>query len=446
MKKIIIALLFVPLLLSAQQNNMQDSILKEQKMEWFKNAKLGIFIHWGIYAVDGISESWAFFNNYISHEDYLKQLNGFNAKNYDPKYWVKLIKGSGAKYSVITAKHHDGFALWNTKYGELNAVKHAAAKKDVLTPFVKALRKNDLKVGLYYSLPDWSYKDYTHHTRDVKRYTIAEEPKRWDNFLDYYQGQMKELAKKYNPDLWWFDGDWEHNGEEWQVNKLRSMLLQKNSKTIFNSRLRGEGDYATPEQGAPVMKPLDKYWELCLTINDSWGYQQIDKNYKSSQQVIDVFVDCISKGGNLLLDIAPKADGTIPEEQVKVLEDLGRWTKKHKEAIYNTESGIPYEHFYGPTALSKDKTILYLYVRDIPRDGRVSIQGLSNEINRIFVVGNGTILDHKRYSKVFWNKYPGIIYINVPENIQDNNYTVLAVMLKGKIDLFREHTGAIESN
>ena len=145
----------------AQESAVQDSSADDsKKMQWFKDAKLGIFIVWGIYAVNGIDESWSFFNEYISHENYLKQTEGFTASKYDPQSWSDLIKRSGAKYAVITAKHHDGFALWDTKFGELNAAKSSAAKKDVLTPFVNSLRKNDLKVGIYYSLPDWSYMDY----------------------------------------------------------------------------------------------------------------------------------------------------------------------------------------------------------------------------------------------------------------------------------------------
>ena len=446
MRSFVIILLFIPFLVNAQKEVKQNSVFQQKKMEWFKDAKLGIFIHWGLYAVNGISESWSFYNNYISHEDYLKQLKGFTAKNYDPAYWAKLIAESGAKYAVITSKHHDGFALWNTKYGSLNAVKNSAAKRDVLTPFVKELRKNNLKVGIYFSLPDWSSDLYTDFTKDIKRYKIGEDPKRWEKFKKYYQGQLKELATKYNPDIWWFDGDWEHNDKEWDVTKVKAMLLKNNPYTIINSRLRQKGDYDTPEQGLPIMKPKSKYWELCMTMNESWGYQPADKHYKSSQQIIDIFVDCISKGGNLLLDIGPKADGTIPEEQVKILKDLGRWTKKHSKAIYGTEAGIPYEYFYGPTALSKDSTTLYLYVRDIPKDGKVAIRGIKNKINRIFVVGNGAILDYDIFSKVYWSSYPGLTYIDLPKQVIDENYTVIAVMLDGKIDLYDKVHGAIESN
>nr|WP_299385877.1 alpha-L-fucosidase [Allomuricauda sp.] len=424
-----------------QPNNIKN----EDKMQWFKDAKLGIFIHWGLYAVSGIDESWSFFNGYISHEDYLKQTSGFSAKNYDPASWARLIKESGAKYSVITSKHHDGFALWNSKYGHFNAVKSSAAKKDVLSPFVKELRKNNLKVGIYYSLPDWSYGDYTHFLRDSMRYKISGSPKRWNTFLNYYQGQLKELSNTYNPDLYWFDGDWEHSAAEWEAPKVRQMLLDKNPNTILNSRLKGHGDYATPEQGMPITRPKDKYWELCMTMNNSWGFQKNDHDYKTIDQIIGIFTDVIGNGGNLLLDIGPKADGSIPAEQVSILKDLGQWTSKHKEAIYATISGIPKEHFYGPTTLSKDKKTLYLFVKGNP-NGEVVVRGLKNKINRIWVVGNGTKLSHKVVGKVYWSHYPGITYVGLPDHVLDEHMTVLALLLDGEVDLYREDGAVIESN
>ena len=446
MKKLITSIFLLAIAVNFAQEQAQDTVLQnEQKMQWFKDAKLGIFIHWGLYAVNGIDESWSFYNGYISHENYLKQTKGFTAKKYDPQAWADLIERSGAKYSVITSKHHDGFALWNTKYGDFDAVKSSAAKQDVITPFVSALRKNNLKVGIYYSLPDWSYKDYTHFTRDSIRYNTLEQPQRWDKFLKLYQGQLKELSDNYNPDLYWFDGDWEHNSEEWQVPKVRQMLFDKNPNTILNSRLREQGDYATPEQGMPITRPKNKYWELCLTMNDSWGFQKNDHNYKTTDQIIGIFADVIGNGGNLLLDIGPKGDGSIPEEQVAILEGLGRWTNKHKEAIYGTRSGIPKEHFYGPTTLSKDQNILYLFVKG-NSNGEVVIRGLKNRINRIWVVGEGTKLSHQVIGKVFWSHYPGINYIKLPEHVLDENMTVLAVLLDGKVDLYREDGAVIESN
>ena len=424
------------------QVSEKENQANAQKMEWFGNAKLGIFIHWGIYAVNGIDESWSFFNEYLSHDDYLKQVGGFTTSNYNPKDWVSLIKNSGAGYAVITAKHHDGFALWDTNYGELN-VTNSPAKKDLIQPFVQELRKQNLKVGLYYSLPDWSYEDYPNFTRNKKRYT--NDSVRWDRFLSYYHGQLKELNTRFKPDLYWFDGDWEFSAEKWKAAQVRDFLLKSNPNAIINSRLKGYGDYATPEQGVPVVKPKDKYWELCMTMNNSWGYQGNDKDYKTPYQIIRIFTDCISMGGNLLLDIGPKADGTIPEEQVAILKDLGRWTSKHKEAIYNSKSGLPAGHFYGPTTLSADQKTLYLFLTQKPVHPIV-IKGLKNPINRIRVVGEGTKLKHKIVGKMYWSEVPGLLYIDVPEEKLDSQVTVIAIQLKGKIDLYREDGQVIESN
>ena len=413
------------------------------RMEWFANAKLGIFIHWGIYAVNGIDESWSFHNGYISYEDYMKQLEGFTAANYNPQQWAKLITESGARYAVLTSKHHDGVALWDTKLSDLNVVDKTPAKKDLITPFVKALRKEDLKVGLYYSILDWSHPDYDGFLRDQKKY--ENDPDRWQRFITFNQGQIKELAEKFNPDLYWFDGDWEHTSDEWGSREIREMILRRNPSAIINSRLQGYGDYATPEQGLPVLRPKDKYWELCMTINDSWGYQHNDTAYKSANQIIRIFVDCISMGGNLLLDIGPKADGSIPEEQQQVLKELGRWTSKHSEAVYGTKAGIPSGHFYGPTSLSADSTILYLYLDNIPRD-KIVIKGLKNKVNRIWVVGNGTKLNYEVVGKAYWSSVPGLLYVDVPEEVLDEQVTVLAVLLDGKVDLYREYGNVIESN
>ncbi len=595
--------------LSAQQ------MASNQKMQWFADAKLGIFIHWGIYSVNGISESWSFFNNYINHDAYMKQLNGFNAAKYQPAEWVNLIKESGAKYAVITTKHHDGVALWDSKMpNATTTLNNSAAKKDLITPFVADLKKSGLKTGLYFSLPDWSYTDYDGFTRDRKRYDYKQDPARFKKFQNYFQGQLNELSNQYNPDLVWFDGDWEHSGEEWQAKNILENLRKVNPNVIINSRLNGHGDYDTPEQGVPVVRPASPEWELCYTMNDSWGYQPYDNHYKSPNMIIRTLVDCISMGGNLLLDIGPKADGTIAPEQVKILKGLGRWTQKHAEAIYGTQAGIPDGHIVGKTTLSKNKDVLYLYLdyktkngillsgikskinkievvgnkaqpytiklnetdyllnfketdfdsdvtvvkvslngpiqladekqetlsladlyaapkqrgltnlnlsklatnlnaginvfqnTSLPADGLdfnpginnvdqkisnwviknaealyktgkgipaghyqgntalsadkqtlylfvegkptgpIAIKGLKNTISRIRVVGEGTMLNHEIYNKLYWSKIPGIVYIPIPEDKLDNELTVIAVLLDSPIDLYREKVGAIESN
>jgi len=403
-----------------------------QKMQWFKDAKLGIFIHWGIYAVNGIDESWSFYNGYISYYDYMKQLKGFTATAYNPQEWASLIKESGAQYAVLTSKHHDGVALWDSKFGELNVVRKTPAARDLVTPFVNAIRKQGLKVGIYYSLLDWSNPDYPNFTKNQIRY--ADDSTRWARFEKFNHGQIEEIGKNFNPDLYWFDGDWEQSAVKWKAKEIRKMILNRNPSAIINSRLQGYGDYATPEQGLPVKKPLDKYWELCMTINDSWGYQQNDKEFKSPRQIIKIFSECLSKGGNMLLDIGPKADGSIPPEEVYVLQELGKWVKKHAEAIYGTEAGLPPGYFFGPSTLSKDSTMLYLFVQGNPK-GQVMLEGIKNKINRIYVVGNGTKLTWKEYLKPYWSNNAGLIFIDVPETVLDEQTTVIAVILDSKLQI-----------
>lgn len=589
--------------------NLQAQNNSEKKMEWFEDAKLGIFIHWGIYSVDGISESWAFFNNYTSHANYMKQLGGFTASNYKPEEWIDLIQKSGAKYTVITTKHHDGVSLWDSKAQHaITTIKDAAAKKDVLTPFISALKKTDLKTGLYYSLPDWSHPWYDINTRTKKRYELKDEPKRWTDFVDYYQLQLKELSTIYNPDLIWFDGDWEHTSEEWKAPQTLSLLRSYNPDIIINSRLNHHGDYETPEQGVPITRPKNKYWELCYTMNDSWGYQPFDTHYKTPNMIVRTLVECIAMGGNLLLDIGPKENGTIPEPQIAILKELGRWTAKHKEAVYetregispsflkdknafskdgktlfvylenvkdqvritglhtkptsvrmvgtsetiapdydgyhlnlplshnnfdstvtvlaitfdekpefrlhevedvpslqrildmedasesistlvkwidvgsnllkgklqsdgseidptlkfankrveewilkhaevlhNAQAGIDAGHYAGATALSGDKQTLYLFVEGKPT-GPLAVKGLKNVIARIRIVGEGSMIGHDIFNKLYWSPIPGIIYIDLPESRVDKDITVVAVLLDKPIELYREEVGAIESN
>lgn len=448
-KKLILAfvsILSAGLPLSAQEVSQPESdAQKSKRMEWFDEAKLGIFIHWGIYAVNGVSESWSFFNNYLPYDEYMNQAQGFTASKYDPKKWVDLIKESGAKYTVITTKHHDGMALWDTKASTHNVVEGTPAKRDLIAPFVKEVRKQGLKLGFYYSLLDWSHNDYPNKTRTETRYSIKEDPQRWNRFVQFNFAQLSELNKTWKPDLYWFDGDWEQSAESWDSKGIINLLRSTNPKVIVNSRIQGYGDYATPEQGVPVVRPKDSHWELCMTMNDSWGYQHADTNYKSPFILLRTFVDCLSMGGNLLLDIGPKEDGTIADEQVAILKEFGRWTKKHKEAIYNTRAGIPNEHFQGYTTLNKAGDVLYLYLPYKP-NGPIEVKGLVNKINRVWVVGNGTILPYKIYNKNYWSAVPGNLYIDVPERVLDEQITVLAILLDGPIKLYRGEGQIISSN
>ncbi|MFN5938069.1 MAG: alpha-L-fucosidase, partial [Sphingobacteriales bacterium] len=351
MKNSRLCLLFVLFFSTVQAQQKVNPEDIKAKMEWYGDAKLGIFIHWGIYAVDGVSESWSFHNGNVTWDNYMKQLSGFTAKNYDPEKWADLIKESGARYSVITTKHHDGVALWDTKENHYDVVNNTPAKRDLLAPFYAALRKRGVKAGAYFSLIDWSHPDYPGFLKDKGRYSIADDYDRWQRFRTFFQNQLKEVNTLYKPDLWWFDGDWEHSAEEWEAQKIRHILLKSNPTTIINGRLMGWGDYETPEQNIPITRPDFNWWELCMTTNNNWGWRPNDKNWKTPYEIITLFVDVISKGGNLLLDIGPKEDGSIPEEQATILRELGAWNKANQDGIFGTIGGVEPGHFYGPTTL-----------------------------------------------------------------------------------------------
>lgn len=428
---------------SVQENKPVDTA----KMQWFDNAKLGIFIHWGIYAVDGVSESWSFHNGYISHEDYMAQAKRFTASSYDPEAWADLIAGSGAKYTVITSKHHDGVALWDTKADDKSLVKMSPAARDVLTPFVDAVRRRGgVKLGLYYSLIDWSHPDYPNIYRNgPAKYDIAAEPERWQKFLDFITAQLDELTAQYKPDLWWFDGDWEQSAETWKAKELTDKLRSDNPACIINSRIQGYGDYGTPEIGVPVVRPADRYWELCYTINDSWGFQHKDLNFKSPQMVLKTLVDCISNGGNLLLDIGPREDGSIPEEEVAVLKELGRWTSKHSEAVYNTRAGIPGDHVKAYTSVSTAGDVLYIYLPYKPI-GPVEVKGLVDNIKKVRIVGSDIAPQWKIFNKLSWSEVPGLLEITVPDDALDSAITVIAIETDGPVSLYRGSGQVITMN
>ena len=436
------AVFFLSFLLISAVNGQQKTNPDEirDKMGWYENAKLGIFIHWGIYAVNGTDESWAFFNRKLSWANYMQQTKGFTASRYDPEAWAELIQYSGAGYAVITTKHHDGVALWNTKAKHFDVVDNTPAKRDLLAPFYSAIRKRGIKAGAYFSLIDWSHPDYPVITRDSVRYQIANDYERWQRFRNFMHGQLKEVNELYKPDLWWFDGDWEHSAEEWESMRIRTEILKLNPRSVLNGRLAGWGDYETPEQNIPVSQPKYPWWELCMTTNDNWGYKVTDTNWKTPFEIISIFADVVSNGGNLLLDIGPKEDGTIPAEQVNILRELGSWNKTNGEAIFGSRAGIPKGHFFGPTTLSADSTKLYLFVSG-NAEGPLLVKGLTNKIKSIRVLGNNSSLQHKVVGKISWSPVPGLVFINLPKAVQTKYITVLELSLEGPVKLYSGQGG-----
>ncbi|WP_068617643.1 alpha-L-fucosidase [Paenibacillus tuaregi] len=416
--------------------------------KWFEEAKLGIFIHYGIYAVNGVSESWSFYNGRITYEEYMSQLQGFTASNYDADQWADLIEKSGARYAVLTSKHHDGVALWDTKYSDLNVVARTPAKRDLVKEYAEAIRKRGIRLGMYFSLIDWSHPDYPtvyeggkepENPAQTNPYSSPaggkQDEARWKRFLEFNNNQLRELMTNYGTvDLLWFDGDWERSAEQWNLPDFKTYLLSMNPNVIINSRLQGYGDYKTPEQGLPITRPAGPS-EFCTTINSSWGYVPTDNKYKSLNQIIRMFCDCISMGGNMLLDIGPKEDGTLDPRQEQILLGLGDWIRTHEEAVYGTTEGIMNRYYLGGSTLSKDRKILYLFVYDDPKEN-ICLKGLCNSIRKITVLHSGKELEYEIHGGVPWFDIPGTTWIYMSKEDAHDQVTVLKLELDGEIEFW----------
>jgi alpha-L-fucosidase len=261
-----------------------------------------------------------------------------------------------------------------------------------------------------------------------------EDPAAWARYLAYRDGQVDELVERYRPDLLWFDGEWERSEEQWGIDGLADRILAVRPQVVLNARMLSRGDYATPEQGVPITPP-DGPWELCLTINDSWGFRPDDTNHKPVGHLVRYFTETIGAGGNLLLDVGPTADGRIPPEQADRLKGLGAWIERHAEAVYGTTAGLPAGHHYGPSTLSADRRTLYLTCFDPPRD-TVTVRGLRNTVLRARVVGADAELGHTITGEL--NGVPGILWIDAPPaRAVDPHATVIALELDGELDLYR---------
>ena len=437
---------------------------------WFKNAKLGIFIHWGIYAVKGVQESWSMALGMMSCEEYNKMKDGFTAEQYDPEEWAKYFKAAGANYAVLTTKHHDGFALFDTEYTDFNAVKAAPSHRDLVEPYCQALRDAGLKVGLYYTNTDWADDDHMrvilNMTQDelnemrkvptkfndmwlrkpVSVENRAELEECWKRFMTRYKGEMCELLTRHQPDVLWTDVMLEQDGFSWECQEVKKMIERLSPNTICNGRLGDQGDYETPELYIPL-QPLEKEWELCTTFNDSWGYQPNDKNFKDIRQIVRMLCECITKGGNMLISVGPDGQGKLPEETKAQMLALGEWTNKYAEAIYPTGRGLDPAYFLGGSTLSEDRKTLYLFAYDCSST-RLMLNGIRNPIKRITAMGTGRELTHQVIGGAFWINMPGCIWIDVPESAIDEVCTVIKVEFDEPIDLveLNKHVHSVGGN
>jgi len=421
------------------------------EMEWFKDAKFGVFIHWGIYGVNGDGASWPIFNGKVSYKDYMKQADSFTAAKYDPKAWAELFKESGARYAVLTTKHHDGMALWDTKASDLSVVKASPAKRDLVKPFAEAMREKDLKVGFYFSWLDWSNPDYGSLGRmraSDKGKSKPTSEEQWNRFRTFNDQQLKELCSM-KPDLLWFDGDWGVSESYWDMEGMRKKLKTWAPGVVLNARMGSFGDYDTPEQGIPFAQ-LPRAWELCMTMGPGWGYNaSLEDNPRSQipvEYLIQLLSETVAMGGNLLLNVSPRPDGTIPEWQIERLKQIGAWLKLNGEAVYGSRAGIHKNHYAGCSTLSKDRKTLYLFVSCKPING-LMLKGLQNNPKKISVLGSPEIkINMKNVGGAAWNKVPPTRFLKVPDELEMGLGRVLKVELEEPIDLYTGKSGKISQN
>ena len=435
-------------------------------MTWFNNAQFGIFVHWGLYAVSQSPESWSFFNHGAPGQDpedslpldlYMAQRHAFLARRYNPAAWADLFAEAGARYSVLTTKHHDGMALWDTAE-HYSVVRDTPAGRDLVGPFCDAMRAKNIHAGLYYSHLDWTHPDYPSvfkadgsrpdpaHPGQKYAYPSdrPEEPARWENFLRFHRLQLRELCERYSPDLLWFDGDWERTPQQWRFAELRDQLRSWRPEVILNSRMGGYGDYETPEQGIPIVAP-EGPWELCLTMNRGWS-MATDPSYKTAAELIRILIECAGMGGNLLLNVGPLADGTIFYHQADILREIGAWLRPHGAAIYDTIAGLPHGHFYGPSTLSADRRRLYLFQLDRAQ-GEISVKGIRNQVRSATILGgDGSQVVRRVSGGASWAGIPGVVWLTIPESSFESHATVIQLEFDEPLDLYRGHGEVITQN
>lgn len=418
----------------------------------FREAKFGLFIHWGSYSIKGIEASWPLVRGEISGSDYEKLADRFNPQRYDPVAWAELAREAGMRYAILTTKHHDGFALFDTQLSDYSAPRRAAGR-DLVRPFVEAFREAGILVGFYFSLCDWHHPDYPVALSDPRPgrqrppaavpegapASIAEAPERWERYLEFMRGQVRELLTNYGPiDLLWFDGQWEHTSEEWQDHKLMAMIRELQPDIIVNDRLgdRSLGDYATPEQFVPVSS-LDRPWETCMTINETWAYNPNDRAFKPAGELVATLAEVVSKGGNFLLNVGPTADGEIPPVFASRLRVIGDWLSRNGESIFTNGRGLDPGAFYGPTTGSTDA--IYLHVLGRPAGDTLRVRGLNRTVVNVYHLASGQPLEFDQH---YGHLSQGMLHVSLPPALLDPLDTVVKVELGPSLQI-ASHTVAI---
>jgi alpha-L-fucosidase len=401
--------------------DLKDDPLTSPRTAWFREAKFGMFIHWGIYAVPagvyngqevkGIGE-WIMNRAKIPVPEYEKFAAQFNPVKFDAREWVRVAKAAGMKYMVITSKHHDGFCMFDTKLTDYNVVKATPWKHDPMKDLAAACREAGIRFCFYHSIMDWHHPD---QNTDFPRYAA------------HLKGQLKELITQYGPlGILWFDGEWIKQWDETQGADLYAYCRGLQPDLIINNRVgkrkTTDGDYETPEQTIPAGKIQGRLWETCMTLNDTWGFKTSDHNWKPTSDLVRKLIDIASKGGNFLLNVGPTAEGVIPPESVQRLEEVGRWMAVNGGAIYGTTAGPWRKHPFDGRCTVKGNT-LYVHVFKWP-DGPLVLAGLKGE-----VTGAEAVDRSAGPLKFEFKKDGGVLTLEKPAKV-DPIATVIAVKFR----------------
>jgi len=411
------------------------SAKEHPNIQWFKEAKFGMFIHWGLYSkLAGEwkgkryygSGEWIMNQAKIPADEYAKVAKDFNPVNFNAEEWAALAKDAGIRYMVITAKHHEGFAMYDSKVSDFDIIDASPYKKDPLKALAEATRKQGIHFGFYYSqFQDW------HEPNGGKNTWDFEESKK--DYQKYYREkaipQLKELMTNYGPlGIVWFDtpGGMTKAQTKQFIDELR--VLQPNS--LFSSLVgQGLGDYRDFGDSEVPPAPIQGAWESIYTHNDSWGYIKHDMNFKSSAEIIRLLANVASKGGNLMLNIGPDGNGSIPPYSAKYLRETGEWLQKNGESIYSTTYGFIPAQPWGVTTSKPGK--LFLHVLNKPENEKLLVPGFTNKVSNVYA------LEDKR--KVTWNKEGDDIFIHIPPSKDSNPNTVFVIEYEGQAQGYNDN-------
>ena len=408
--------------------------VRRDRTRWFLSDRFGMFIHWGLYAIPARGE-WVRSVERISNEAYQPYFDEFNPDNFDPKAWARLARQAGMKYAVLTAKHHDGFCLFDSRLTDYKST-NTPCGRDLVREYVEAFRAEGLKVGVYYSLLDWHHPDYPaygdryHPMRDNEAY--KDRTQDFPRYLEYLHGQVRELLTDYGRiDIIWFDFSYDAmSGETWKATELVEMARSLQPGILIDNRLGGSGesnrsfgtknpsvyagDFACPEQIIPPQGFVDEDGqsvplEANMTLNKNWGYAAADKDFKSAQQVVRALVECVSKNGNMLLNIGPDARGEIPAACVEILSEVGEWMRKNSLSIRSCGQAEFPKPDWGRLTQRGKCLYAHIYERGI---GPVNLQGLRGKIKRARWLADGSEIKLER--PWMTTEYPDDAFIDLP--------------------------------